>query len=74
MLLESLKWSIADVNELPDFNEWGEMFFDGIKVFLVQLAYFIVPSIIIFASIWVSIGSLIAFQDTGNFVDSCCSI
>ncbi len=65
----SLKWSIADVNELPDFNEWGEMFFDGMKVFLVQLAYFIVPSIIILASIWASISSLITLQNTGNFVD-----
>jgi hypothetical protein len=63
-----LKWSIADINELPDFDEWGNMFMDGLKVFVVQLAYFIIPFIIIFTGVWASIGSLLALQNTGDAI------
>jgi len=45
----ALKASIAGFDELPEFDEWGEMFVDGLKVFVVQIAYMIVPLIIIFA-------------------------
>jgi hypothetical protein len=64
-----LKWSIADVDDLPDFDEWGKMLIDGVKVFLVQLVYFIVPSIIIIAVLWASIGSLMTLQASGGTVD-----
>ncbi|NYB51898.1 MAG: DUF4013 domain-containing protein [Methanobacteriaceae archaeon] len=65
----SLKWSIADVHELPDFDEWSEMFFDGLRVFLVQLAYFLVPFIIIFAGLWASINSILTLQSSGSVLD-----
>ncbi|WP_321211128.1 DUF4013 domain-containing protein [Methanothermobacter sp. DP] len=45
----ALKASIAGFDELPEFDEWGEMFVDGLKVFVVQIVYMIVPLIIIFA-------------------------
>lgn len=60
-----LKWSIKDVNDLPDYDNWGEMLIDGFKVFLVQLIYFIIPFIIIFGGMWASVGSLIVLQDAG---------
>ncbi|BAZ99207.1 hypothetical protein tca_01148 [Methanothermobacter sp. EMTCatA1] len=47
----ALKASIAGFDELPEFDEWGEMFVDGLKVFVVQIAYMIVPLIIIFAGV-----------------------
>ncbi|BDZ69710.1 DUF4013 domain-containing protein [Methanobacterium petrolearium] len=65
-LFRALKWSIAGVDDLPDFDEWGEMFVDGFKVFVVQLAYFIVPAVILFLSVWASIGSLLALQSVGD--------
>lgn len=67
-LFRVLKWSIAGVDELPDFDEWGEMFIDGLKFLVVQLAYFIVPFFIIFAGIWTSIGSLLSIQNTGDAI------
>lgn len=57
-----IKWSIAGVDELPEFDEWGEMFMDGLKIFVVELVYFIVPSIIMFMGIWASIGSFISIS------------
>jgi len=48
----TLKTTIAGFDELPEFDEWGEMFIDGVKVFVVTIAYMIIPLIIIFASIF----------------------
>ena len=45
-MLRAVKASIAGSNELPEFNEWGTMIIDGIKVSLVYLIYSI-PAIII---------------------------
>lgn len=65
-----LKASLAGLNELPEFEEWGEMFVDGIKVFVVYLIYFL-PAIVIMAvsvmSIWSSMMSIMAMQ-TANTV------
>ena len=58
----ALKASIAGADELPEFDEWGEMFIDGLKIFVVELVYFIVPSIIMFMGIWASIGSFISLS------------
>lgn len=65
-LFRALKWSIAGVDELPDFDEWGMVFIDGIKVFLVQLAYFIIPFTILFAGVCTSIDSLLSLQNTAD--------
>ncbi|MBC7096289.1 MAG: DUF4013 domain-containing protein [Methanobacteriales archaeon] len=48
----TLKTTIAGFDELPEFDEWGEMFIDGVKVFVVTIAYMIIPLIIIFAGIF----------------------
>jgi len=63
-----LKASIAGSDELPEFDEWGEMFVDGLKVFVVQLVYFIIPAIIIIAGTWASIASMMAIQGASGMV------
>jgi hypothetical protein len=65
-----IKASLAGVEELPSFDEWGEMFVDGIKLFLVYLIYSL-PAIIIgvfsIISLWSSIWSLTyVTQMSGN--------
>jgi hypothetical protein len=45
-LFRVIKASLAGSEELPAFEEWGGMFVDGIKVFLVYLLYTL-PAIII---------------------------
>ncbi|HHY00437.1 MAG TPA: DUF4013 domain-containing protein [Methanothermobacter sp.] len=45
-LFRILKSSLDDVNELPKFDNWIEMFRDGLKVYLVALVY-ILPVILI---------------------------
>ena len=56
-----VKASLAGVDELPAFEEWGEMLVEGIKLFLVYLIYSL-PAIIIgifsFISLWSSISSI----------------
>lgn len=38
--------SIADISELPNFDEWKNMFIDGLKMFIIVLIY-IIPLILI---------------------------
>ena len=47
-LFRIIKATLAGLNELPEFDELGEMFVDGIKVFVVGIVYAI-PVIIIAA-------------------------
>jgi hypothetical protein len=47
-----LKATIAGFNELPEFDEWGEMLIDGLKVFVVTIAYMIIPLIIMLAGVF----------------------
>lgn len=54
--------SDPETEMVPVFDEWGELFVDGLKQFLVGLAYLIVPGIII----GISAGGLIAAAVTGN--------
>ncbi|EKF85334.1 DUF4013 domain-containing protein [Methanobacterium formicicum] len=63
-----LKGSIAGFDELPDFDEWGEMLIDGLKIFVVQFVYFLIPAIIILIGVWASIAS-IAVTDAGNLAN-----
>jgi len=53
-----LKSSIAGFDELPDFDEWGEMFIDGLKIFVVQFVYLLIPLIVMFIGAWASIASM----------------
>ena len=53
-----LKASIAGVTELPEFDEWGEMFIDGLKVFVAEIVYLIIPVIIIMAGTWTAMVSM----------------
>ena len=67
-----IKASLAGVEELPTFDEWGVMFVDGIKLFLVYLIYSL-PAIIIgvfsIISLWSSIRSLTyVTQMSGNTI------
>lgn len=63
-----LKSSIAGFDELPDFDEWGEMFIDGLKIFVVQFVYLLIPLIVIFIGMWASIAS-ISVTDAGTMTN-----
>jgi hypothetical protein len=60
-LFKVVKSSLAGAEELPDFEAWGEMMVDGLKLFLVYLIYTL-PALIIgifsFISMWSAIRSL----------------
>jgi hypothetical protein len=47
-LVRVLDAGVRDAETPPVFDEWGELFVDGILVFVIQLAYAIVPTVIIF--------------------------
>ena len=46
--LRVLKSTLAGYDEPPEFDDWGGMLIDGFKVYIVEVAYFIIPFIIIF--------------------------
>jgi len=54
--LRIIKSSLADFQELPEFNAWVDMFIDGIKVFIVSIVY-LIPAILIIAFAALSFGS-----------------
>ncbi|MCE7699355.1 MAG: DUF4013 domain-containing protein [Methanobacterium paludis] len=70
-IFKVLKASLAGLEELPEFNEWIDMLVDGIKVFVVYIAYFL-PAILIMIfsviSIWYSIMSFAAMQTVGTMM------
>ncbi|WP_255195778.1 DUF4013 domain-containing protein [Halorarius litoreus] len=45
-----------DGEELPVFDEWGDMFVDGLKAFVVVFLYFLIPAIVFGISIGTAIG------------------
>ena len=69
-LFRIVRSSLDGHNELPNFNKWISMFYDGFKVFTTFIAYLIVPPVVIlflpislmgidftfFISIWGTLG------------------
>jgi len=56
--LRIIKSTLAGYDELPEFDEWGDMFVDGLKVFAVFIVYFIIPMIVIFVGVFTSISAI----------------
>ncbi|MBM4240871.1 MAG: DUF4013 domain-containing protein [Euryarchaeota archaeon] len=73
-VFKALKACIVGVSELPDLDDWGGMFVDGLKVFVVQLVYFIIPFLIIFVGILASIASIMSIQSEGTFISPTAAI
>ncbi|MBC7118021.1 MAG: DUF4013 domain-containing protein [Methanobacteriaceae archaeon] len=67
-VFRALKATIAGFDELPDFDEWGGMFVDGLKVFVVSLVYLIIPLIIIGVGVFTGLSSAGAFTPYGNVI------
>ena len=53
-LLRVIKVSINEGNELPAFNKWIQIFIDGLKVFLVNIIYLIIPVIVLMVGIFLT--------------------
>ena len=64
--LRILKSTIAGMDELPEFDDWGDMFVDGLKVLVVYFIYLLIPLIVIFVGIFATMAS-IAFTNTGVY-------
>jgi hypothetical protein len=56
--LRILKSTIAGIDELPEFDDWGDMFVDGLKVMVVYIIYLLIPGIVIVAGAFSSLASL----------------
>lgn len=64
--LRIVKATFAGIDELPDFDEIGSMFVDGLKVFVVSVAYMIIPVIVILLGVF---GSIWALASEGTITD-----
>ena len=62
-LVRVLRVAVEGGDEPPVFDEWGDLLVDGLKLFVVTLAYFIVPTIVMFVSIFAFVG--VASVSTG---------
>lgn len=57
-----IKASLAGIEGLPDFEEWGEMLVDGIKMFLVHIIYMLPAMILVIYSIFTVSMALYSFS------------
>lgn len=64
-LLRVLKATLAGSDDLPEFDDIGEMVVDSLKLIIVSIIYFIIPAAIASIGIWASIGSMAAMQNVG---------
>lgn len=64
--LRIVKSTLAGFDELPEFDEWGQMFIDGLKVIVVWIVYMIIPLIVIFIGIFASIASIASIGTITN--------
>ncbi len=64
-LLRVLKATLAGSDELPEFDDWGGMVVDSLKLIIVTIIYFIIPAAIAFIGIWASVGSMVAMSNAG---------
>ncbi len=64
--LRVIKSTLAGYDELPEFDEWGDMFIDGLKVFVVNIVYFIIPIIVIGAGVFTSLAT---FSTSGSITN-----
>lgn len=69
-LFRILKSTYAGFDELPDLDEFGNMFIDGLKVVVVGIVYSIIPAIIIIIGIYGSLATLgVTIGSTGTITD-----
>lgn len=54
--LRVAKTSVEGGTDAPAFDEWDELFVDGIKVFVVTIAYFIVPTVLLAVVTFLTVG------------------
>jgi hypothetical protein len=64
-VLRVMKSTLADFDELPEFDDWGGMLIDGFKVYIVGIVYFIIPIIVILVGV---LGSAVAIK-SGNIIN-----
>jgi hypothetical protein len=65
-LVRVLHDTVEGGEEPPEFDEWGEMIFDGIKMLVISLVYGIVPFAIAFAILTAGIVGGAAAGDSGG--------
>lgn len=56
--LRIIKSTLAGYDELPEFDEWGDMIIDSLKVIVVSIVYFIIPIIVVSIGAFASISTL----------------
>jgi hypothetical protein len=56
--LRIIKSTLAGYDELPEFDEWGGMFIDGLKVIVVSIVYMIIPTIVILIGVFASLSTI----------------
>lgn len=68
-LFKILKSTMEGSSELPIFDEWIQMFVDGLKVFVVLFIYSLVPLILIFLGIWAALLPMLSVPGYGSILN-----
>lgn len=64
-LLRTIRSNLAGEPAPPTFGDWGELFVDGLRVFVVLLAYMLVPLVVGIVTVGGSIAALATGSDAG---------
>jgi len=64
-VVRSLRHVLDGIEEPPEFDEWGELFMDGLKAFAIGLAYSLVPTVIAIVAV-VTSGATLGLTGPGR--------
>jgi len=51
-VVRSLRYVLDGIEEPPAFDEWGELFMDGLKAFAIGLVYSFVPTVLVLVTLF----------------------
>src|SRR6056297_1817860 len=64
-VVRSLRGVLDGIEEPPEFDEWGELFVDGLKAFAIGLVYSLVPAVIAIVAV-VTSGATLGLTGPGR--------
>lgn len=64
-LVRAIRANLEGEPEPPTFGDWGELIVDGLKVFVVALIYMIVPIIVMFVTVGLSMAAILTGGEAG---------
>ena len=71
---KTIKCSMENTSELPEFSQWTSMFVDGLKIFVVLFVYSFIPGILILVGMWSVLLPMLTVPGAGSLLNPSISL